>query len=74
MKCVVNVSEIHKLYFSTLHALMFALTDHTAGLHSVLVNLHQVVSQIAELWLHTLRKRNKRREGKEKEKRTRDSG
>lgn len=30
------------------------LTDNAARLHSVLVNLHQVVGQIAQLWLHAL--------------------
>lgn len=30
------------------------LTDNAARLNSVLVNLHQVVGQIAQLWLHAL--------------------
>ena len=30
------------------------LTDNTARLHSVLVDLHQVVGQVAQLWLHAL--------------------
>ena len=30
------------------------LTDDTAGLYPVLVYLHQVVGQVAELWLHAL--------------------
>lgn len=42
------------------------LTDDTAGLYPVLVYLHQVVGQVAELWLHALWKQqtqvNKARE------------
>lgn len=34
-----------------------ALTDNAACLHPVLVDLHQVVSQVAQLWLHALWKR-----------------
>lgn len=30
------------------------LTDDTAGFYSVLVNLHQVVGQVAQFWLHAL--------------------
>lgn len=29
-------------------------TNDAARLHSVLVNLHQVVGQVAQLWLHAL--------------------
>ncbi len=31
-----------------------SLTDNAARLHSVLVDLHQVVGQVAQLWLHDL--------------------
>lgn len=34
------------------------LTDNTARLHSVLVDLHQVVGQVAQLWLHALWKKH----------------
>ena len=35
------------------------LTDDTAGFYPVLVYLHQVVGQVAELWLHALWKHNR---------------
>lgn len=55
------------------HVCILALTNHTAGLHPVLVYLHQVVGQVAELWLHTLKKKKKRQDkddSREKDKRS----
>lgn len=39
----------------TANLLTLTLTDDAACLHSVLINLHQVVGQVAQLWLHTLK-------------------
>lgn len=40
----------------TLDQTLLTLTDNAACLHPVLVDLNQVVGQVAQLWLHTLRK------------------
>lgn len=47
-----NLAE--EFIFIIVNQIGTALTDNAARLHSVLVDLHQVVGQVAQLWLHAL--------------------
>lgn len=48
------MSSLHFINVTVEHVGVM-LTDNAARLHSVLVDLHQVVGQVAQLWPHTLR-------------------
>lgn len=41
--------------FKAANLLNLTLTNDAARFHSVLINLHKVVSQVAQLWFHALK-------------------
>lgn len=50
-----DINRLKSALNKTADLFTLTLTDDAACLHSVLINLHQVVGQVAQLWLHTLR-------------------
>lgn len=52
--CSISENLAGEFIFIIVNQIGTTLTDNAARLHSVLVDLHQVVGQVAQLWLHAL--------------------